>query len=243
MSEVARLNGNVLQAAELKWRSGPTSPVTQDTRYRALATQLRLAPATSSPLQPSGGAHPTEPRARVRASMRGTSVRCLPACQSRPAAAPCPRAAAAAAHCPRTEPGRPDPGGMASAAATIAVAGAALRLANPCGISGVAKPVAQQDRRSAPPTGVIGFKSTGSATRHTSTQDRPASDVSLLYYDRHNDLSAESRHDRPCHACRSIGHHRPVRDHPNHSVDAAAETRPGAERADQKIAAARPSQP
>jgi len=33
---------------------------------------------------------------------------------------------------------------MASAAATLAVAGAALRLANPCGISGVAKPVAQQ---------------------------------------------------------------------------------------------------
>jgi hypothetical protein len=30
-----------------------------------------------------------------------------------------------------------------------------------------------------PQTGVIGFKSTGSATRHTSTQDRPASDVSL----------------------------------------------------------------
>jgi CubicO group peptidase (beta-lactamase class C family) len=58
---------------------------------------------------------------------------------------------------------------MASAAATLAVAGAALRLANPCGISGVAKPVAQQDRRSAPQTGVIGFKSTGSATRHTST--------------------------------------------------------------------------
>jgi hypothetical protein len=51
-----------------------------------------------------------------------------------------------------------------------------------------------------PQTGVIGFKSTGSATRHTSTQDRPASNVSLLYYDRHNDLSAESRHDRPCHA-------------------------------------------
>jgi len=36
---------------------------------------------------------------------------------------------------------------MASAAATLAVAGAALRLANPCGISGVAEPVAQQDRR------------------------------------------------------------------------------------------------
>jgi len=51
------------------------------------------------------------------------------------------------------EPGRPGPGGMASAAATLAVAGAALRLANPCGISGVAKPVAQQDRRSAPPDG------------------------------------------------------------------------------------------
>ena len=34
-----------------------------------------------------------------------------------------------------------------------AVSGAALRLANPCGISGVAKPVAQQDRRSAPPDG------------------------------------------------------------------------------------------
>jgi len=34
-----------------------------------------------------------------------------------------------------------------------AVAGAALRLANPCGISGEAKPVAQQDRRSAPPDG------------------------------------------------------------------------------------------
>jgi hypothetical protein len=34
----------------------------------------------------------------------------------------------------------------------LAVAGAALRLANPCGISGVAK-VAQQDRRSAPPDG------------------------------------------------------------------------------------------
>jgi len=49
---------------------------------------------------------------------------------------------------------------MASAAATLAVAGAALRLANPCGISGVAKPVAQQDARSAPQTGVIGFKST-----------------------------------------------------------------------------------
>jgi hypothetical protein len=32
---------------------------------------------------------------------------------------------------------------MASAAATLAVAGAALRLANPCGISGEAKPVAQ----------------------------------------------------------------------------------------------------
>ena len=30
-----------------------------------------------------------------------------------------------------------------------------------------------------PQTGLIGFKSTGSATRHTSTQDRPASDVSL----------------------------------------------------------------
>ena len=51
-----------------------------------------------------------------------------------------------------------------------------------------------------PQTGVIGFKLTASATRHTSTQDRPAPDVSLLYYDRHNDLSAESRHDRPCHA-------------------------------------------
>jgi hypothetical protein len=51
------------------------------------------------------------------------------------------------------EPGRPGPGGMASAAATLAVAAAALRLANPCGISGVAKPVAQQDRRSAPPDG------------------------------------------------------------------------------------------
>jgi len=43
-----------------------------------------------------------------------------------------------------------------------------------------------------PQTGVIGFKSTGSATRHTSTQDRPAPDVSLLYYDRHNDLSAQT---------------------------------------------------
>jgi len=89
---------------------------------------------------------------------------------------------------------------MASAAATLAVAGAALRLANPCGISGVAKPVANKTVGPLPQTGVIGFKSTGSATRHTSTQDRPASDVSLLYYDRHNDLSAESRHDRPCHA-------------------------------------------
>ena len=36
---------------------------------------------------------------------------------------------------------------------TLAVAGAALWLSNPCGISGVAKPVAQQDRRSAPPDG------------------------------------------------------------------------------------------
>src|SRR5580693_8965914 len=33
------------------------------------------------------------------------------------------------------EPGRSGPGGMASAAATLAVAAAALRLANPCGIS------------------------------------------------------------------------------------------------------------
>src|SRR5580692_5418508 len=34
------------------------------------------------------------------------------------------------------EPGRPGPGRMASPAATLAVAGAALRLAIPCGISG-----------------------------------------------------------------------------------------------------------
>jgi hypothetical protein len=46
---------------------------------------------------------------------------------------------------------------MASTAATLAVAGAALRLANPCGISGVAKPVAQQDRRCAPPDGREGL--------------------------------------------------------------------------------------
>jgi hypothetical protein len=80
---------------------------------------------------------------------------------------------------------RPDPGGMASAAATLAVAGAALRLANPCGIFR-ARPNPWHNKTVGPlpQTGVIGFKLTGSPTRHTSTQDRPASEVSLVYYDR-----------------------------------------------------------
>jgi hypothetical protein len=60
---------------------------------------------------------------------------------------------------------------MASAAATLAVAGAALRLANPCGIS--PNPWHNKTVGPLPQTGVIGFKLTASATRHTSTQGSP----------------------------------------------------------------------